>query len=198
MALDIACGMEALEQHDPPILHRDLKPTNIILDACGRAKVADFGLSRVLTPETMLELTPETGSYLYMAPEVVRHEVYATQADVWSWACCVSELLTGMKPYTERLLTPVQVALKVADGKLRPAIPATCPPGLAELLVSALDIDPLRRPSFAVTADVMRRVVEEEERREAAASGSGGGLGLTAAWNRWMMGSEKTSPKADE
>jgi len=75
MALDVACGMEALEQHEPPIVHRDLKPSNILLDASGRAKVADMGLARVLTPTALIQLTPETGSYLYMAPEVIRHEV---------------------------------------------------------------------------------------------------------------------------
>lgn len=184
MALDVAAGMEALEQHDPPILHRDLKPSNVMIDASGRAKVADMGLSRVLTPTAMMELTPETGSYLYMAPEVVRHELYATQADVWSWGCLASELLTGMRPYAERLLTPVQVALRVSEGGLRPAIPATCPPGLAELLASALDPAPMARPSFAVAAEVMRRVVEEEERKEAAAAGVA--AGVAAAWNRWM------------
>jgi serine/threonine protein kinase len=185
MALDVACGLEALEQHEPPILHRDLKPSNIMIDASGRAKVADMGLSRVLTPEALMELTPETGSYRYMAPEVVRHDLYATQADVWSWGCIVSELLTGVVPYSERHLTPIQVALAVADGGLRPIIPAECPPGLAELLVSILDADPMERPSAAVAAEVMRRVVEEEERKEAAERGVA--AGVTAAWNRWMM-----------
>lgn len=189
MALDVACGLEALEQHDPPILHRDLKPANIMIDASGRAKVSDMGLSRVLTPEALMELTPETGSYRYMAPEVVRHELYATQADVWSWGCLVSELLTGMQPYSERHLTPIQVALAVCDGGMRPVVPANCPPGLAELLVSILDADPMVRPSAAVCAEVMRRVVEEEERKEAAERGVA--AGVAAAWNRWMT---KPSP----
>lgn len=165
MALDVACGMEALEQHDPPIVHRDLKPGNVMIDATGRAKVADMGLARVLTHDALMSLTPETGSYLYMAPEVVRHELYATQADVWSWACLVSELLTGFKPYEERHLTPVQVALAVANGAIRPAVPAMCPPGVAEILVAALDQNPIERPSFAVVVAVMRRVVEEESAR---------------------------------
>ncbi len=184
MALDVACGLEALEQHEPPILHRDLKPSNIMIDSSGRAKVADMGLSRILTPQTMMELTPETGSYRFMAPEVVRHELYATQADVWSWGCLVSELLTGVVPYSERHLTPIQVALAVSEGNIRPIIPAECPPGLAELLVSILDQDPMVRPSAAVAAEVMRRVVEEEERKEAAEKGVA--AGVTAAWNRWM------------
>lgn len=50
MALDVARGMQALEESDPPVLHRDLKPSNVFVDARGRAKVADFGLARLLTP----------------------------------------------------------------------------------------------------------------------------------------------------
>ena len=50
-----------LPQHDPPILHRDLKPSNVFLDEGGRAKVADMGLARVLTPTALGSLTGETG-----------------------------------------------------------------------------------------------------------------------------------------
>ena len=51
----------AFPQHDPPILHRDLKPSNVFLDEGGRAKVADMGLARVLTPSALGSLTGETG-----------------------------------------------------------------------------------------------------------------------------------------
>lgn len=191
MALDVACGMESLEQHDPPIVHRDLKPSNVLLDGAGRAKVADMGLARMLTPNALINLTPETGSYLYMAPEVIRHELYATQADVWSWACLVCELLTQSKPYSERHLTPVQVALHVADGELRPAIPTELPTVLVELLQAALHSDPPARPSFAVIASVMRQVVQQEEQKQKLRSdGSShihGGVmhSVTSAWMRW-------------
>jgi serine/threonine protein kinase len=183
-ALDVACGMEALEQHDPPILHRDLKPANVLMSRSGRALVADFGLARVLTPDALVSLTPETGSYRYMAPECVRHEAYATQADVWSWACLCVETLASAVPYADRHLTPVQAALAVAEGDLRPDIPPACPPALAEMLRAAFDSDPLNRPSFAVIAAVLRRVLAEQEGKEAAAGG--GAAGVAAAWQRWM------------
>jgi serine/threonine protein kinase len=127
-----------------------------------------MGLARVLTPDALISLTPETGSYLYMAPEVVRHDLYATQADVWSWACLACETLSSMRPYAELHLTPVQVALSVAEGGQRPRIPVDCPPAVCELLEAALAFEPLDRPSFAVIAAVMRRVVEEEGSKEKA------------------------------
>lgn len=58
---DIASGMASLEQHDPPIVHRDLKPSNVLLDKDYRATVSDMGLARILSPDALVSLTPETG-----------------------------------------------------------------------------------------------------------------------------------------
>lgn len=65
--------MQALHGQKPCIMHRDLKPSNVFMDAGGSARVADFGLVRRLQPdESRATLTGETGTYLYMAPEVMR------------------------------------------------------------------------------------------------------------------------------
>lgn len=64
--------MCALEGSRPAILHRDLKPTNVYLDGGGACRVGDFGLARRLLAESRADLTGETGTYLYMAPEVMR------------------------------------------------------------------------------------------------------------------------------
>lgn len=180
VALDIACGMEVLEQHDPPVVHRDLKPSNVMMDLNFRAKVGDMGLARILTHSALLSLTPETGSYLYMAPEVMRHELYATQADVWSWGCLVCELLSGKKPYEERYLTPVQVALAVAENSLRPDIPTECPPRLMDVLSRALSPDPLDRPSFAVIVSVMKDVLREEAKQVNSVD-----VRQASGWRKW-------------
>lgn len=108
-----------------------------------------------------------------MAPEVIRHDTYATQADVWSWACLATETLISTRPYAELHLTPIQIALKVADGNLKPSIPSNCPEKLAGLLIACFDLNPLERPSFAVIAAMMRKIVEDEEQsRQAGASRS--------------------------
>lgn len=63
--MHVACGMQALEQMQPySCVHRDLKPSNVLWNGSDKWKVADMGLSRVLSPEAMVSLTPETGSYL--------------------------------------------------------------------------------------------------------------------------------------
>ena len=79
IALDIANGMAYL--HSKDVIHRDLKSTNVLIDENGRAKIADFGLS-VLFTSSGKDLTAETGTYRWMAPEVIRHEAYSSNADV--------------------------------------------------------------------------------------------------------------------
>lgn len=184
MALEVARGMQALEEHDPQILHRDLKPSNVFLGASGEAKVADFGLSRILTPAAMCCLTGETGSYLWMSPEVVRHEPYNSRSDVWSWGVMCVELLTQQRPYSALYATPVQLALQVAEGKLEPAIPQDCHPLLATVLAAAFDPDPLNRPSFGLIVSELGQVVEDVASAEAAATTEG-------HWARWFGGKQQ-------
>ena len=176
---DVASGMTALEQHTPPIVHRDLKPSNVLLDGGLRAKVSDMGLARILDEDALVSLTPETGSYLYMAPEVVCHCAYATQADVWSWGCLASEVLTLQRPYARRLLTPIQVALQVAEGDMRPDIPTDVPDKLTDLLRACFNFDPLHRPSFAIITNMMRSIVAEQCQREKKMNSSWGWFART-------------------
>ncbi|DBA76756.1 TPA: hypothetical protein ACH3X2_008784 [Trebouxia sp. C0005] len=115
MALGVARGMAALEENDPPIVHRDLKPTNVFIDAGGHARVADMGLARWLTPESMGVLTGETGTYLYMSPEMIRHELYNSRTDVYSWGVLLVELITQKIPYEDQHLTPLQVVFRTGS-----------------------------------------------------------------------------------
>jgi serine/threonine protein kinase len=89
IALDIANGMAYL--HSQAILHRDLKPSNVLLTNNKRAKISDFGMSVALTGQ---ELTAETGTYRWMAPEVIKHESYSSNADVYSFGIVLWQLIT--------------------------------------------------------------------------------------------------------
>lgn len=93
-ALDVARGMEACEKCRPPITHRDLKPSNIFLDASRNARVGDFGLARRLNLDGISSLTGETGTYVYMSPEMIKHDVYNSATDVWSWGVLTCELMS--------------------------------------------------------------------------------------------------------
>uniref|UniRef100_M4BAK5 Protein kinase domain-containing protein n=1 Tax=Hyaloperonospora arabidopsidis (strain Emoy2) TaxID=559515 RepID=M4BAK5_HYAAE len=104
LASQMTMGMNYL--HLCSIMHRDLKSGNVLIDSHGTAKISDFGLSCVLEIGSSSNLTAETGTYRWMAPEVIRHEPYSTKADVYSFGIVLWELLARDQPF--RGLTPIQ------------------------------------------------------------------------------------------
>jgi len=89
--IDIASGIAYLHNRMPRcLIHRDLKPNNILLTVSGRAKIADFGLSKFLSNHNdTFVMTGETGTYRYMAPEVIMHKEYNASVDVWSFGMII-------------------------------------------------------------------------------------------------------------
>lgn len=85
--------------HSHRILHRDLKPQNILLDKQHRAKLCDFGLARNMTIGTHV-LTSIKGTPLYMAPELMSEKPYDFLADLWSLGCIIYEMLAGEPPFS--------------------------------------------------------------------------------------------------
>lgn len=169
-ALEIATALAALEACEPAILHRDIKPSNVLVDGAGRARMSDFGLAR-RKPRSEAEglLTGETGTYLYMAPEIMRHEDYGPSADVWSFGVMMFEIITRQKPYSHTFMTPVQIALAVSGDKLRPNLPAYLPANLAKVVNDCCDFDATKRPSFSVVVRALEAIIPELKSRESKA-----------------------------
>ncbi|EMS64397.1 Serine/threonine-protein kinase HT1 [Triticum urartu] len=109
VAMDVSKGMSYLHQNN--IIHRDLKTANLLMDENGMVKVADFGVARVKVQSGVM--TAETGTYRWMAPEVIEHKPYDHKADVFSFGILLWELLTGKIPY--EYLTPLQAAVGVVQ-----------------------------------------------------------------------------------
>ncbi|XP_065173628.1 serine/threonine-protein kinase fused [Atheta coriaria] len=84
--------------HSNRVLHRDLKPQNILLDANNTAKLCDFGFARNMSTGTHV-LTSIKGTPLYMAPELIEEQPYDHNADLWSLGCIIYELLVGAPPF---------------------------------------------------------------------------------------------------
>ncbi|XP_045800102.1 serine/threonine-protein kinase STY13-like [Trifolium pratense] len=158
-AYEIAQAMQYLHEQKPKIIHRDLKPSNIFLDFELHVRVADFGHARFLGDGEMA-LTGETGTYVYMAPEVIRCEPYNEKCDVYSFGVILNELLTGKHPYIETEYGPAKIAMEVVEGKLRPTLPSRDDgeplAELIDLIRLCWDGNPSTRPSFDTISRLLK------------------------------------------
>lgn len=154
IAMSISKGMECLHHHN--IIHRDLKTANILMGDNHVVKIADFGVARVGSQEG--QMTAETGTYRWMAPEIINHKPYDHKADVFSFAIVLWELITLKVPYDN--MTPLQAALGVRQG-LRLEIPAGVHPGLSKLIEHCWDEDPDKRPVFAEIIIQLEDILQE-------------------------------------
>ncbi|KAL3528598.1 hypothetical protein ACH5RR_007920 [Cinchona calisaya] len=134
LALDAAKGLCYL--HSQKVVHRDVKTDNMLLDNSRRVKIIDFGVSRyeALNPT---EMTAQTGTTGYMAPEVLCSSPYDHKCDVFSFGICLWEIYCCARPNF--------------TTSFRPVIPENCPSSLANLMNDCWDADPKRRPEMAET-----------------------------------------------
>ncbi|KAI3994981.1 hypothetical protein MKX01_019795 [Papaver californicum] len=145
MALDIARGMNYLHRYNPPIVHRDLKSSNLFVDKNWRVKVGDFGLSR-LKHTTFLTTSTGYGTPQWMAPEVIRSEPADEKSDVYSFGVILWELATLKIPWKD--LNSMQVIAAVGFMDRRNEIPKDTDPLWASLIESCCHSDPKCRPTF--------------------------------------------------
>jgi len=116
--------------HDARIIHRDVKPENVLITPTGHVKVADFGLARAITARSQATTGVLIGSVSYLAPELVLNEGADARCDVYAVGAVMYEMLTGSKPHTGE--TPIQVAYQHVHADV-PA-PSSQVPGIPPYL----------------------------------------------------------------
>ncbi|GJY18526.1 PAS domain-containing protein tyrosine kinase family protein [Tanacetum coccineum] len=133
MAIDIAQGMNYLHHCHPPIVHRDLKSSNLLVDKNWTVKVGDFGLSRIKR-ETYLTTRNGNGTPQWMAPEILRNEQADEKSDVYSYGVVLWEIATRKISWDD--LNPMQVIGAVGFMNRRLQIPNYVNPQWASLIES--------------------------------------------------------------
>lgn len=144
MALDIAKGVYYLHSNKQPIMHRDLKSLNVLLDHALTAKLADFGWTRIKAKV----MTSKIGTYQWMAPEVIAGYKYTEKADVFSFGIILWELATRKPPYYG--IDGTEVSKKVVNEDYRPKLSEkdNVPGQFLELMRKCWARDPDKRPPF--------------------------------------------------
>ncbi|XP_010651999.1 serine/threonine-protein kinase STY13 [Vitis vinifera] len=143
LALDLSRGLSYL--HSKKIVHRDVKTENMLLDAHRTLKIADFGVARV-EAQNPRDMTGETGTLGYMAPEVLDGKPYNRKCDVYSFGICLWETYCCDMPYPD--LSFADISSAVVRQNLRPDIPRCCPSSLASIMRKCWDGNPDKRPDM--------------------------------------------------
>lgn len=138
--------LEALEHaHEKGVVHRDIKPQNIILLQDGTIKVTDFGIARLTTSETRTMTNTAIGSVHYIAPEQARGDLTDGKADIYSVGVMLYEMLTGKLPFEADSAVSVAIMqLQTEPSPLRD-INEEIPEGLEEITLKAMRKDPAQR-----------------------------------------------------
>mmetsp|Transcript_1898 Transcript_1898/g.3353 ORF Transcript_1898/g.3353 Transcript_1898/m.3353 type:complete len:304 (-) Transcript_1898:527-1438(-) len=161
VSLGLAEGLKYLASNN--VVHRDIKPANVLLGEDLRAMLTDFGFSRLA--DSSGNMTGETGSYKYMAPEVTRHSRYSTKADVYSFAVLINEIMCEERPFES--LLPIQAAVAVVKKGERPSQKKLKDENLKKLIQDCWQEAADRRPSWE---EIIERL---EACRDTALEGAG-------------------------
>ncbi|XP_010833312.1 PREDICTED: receptor-interacting serine/threonine-protein kinase 4 [Bison bison bison] len=170
---ETAVGMNFLHCMAPPLLHLDLKPANILLDAHYHVKISDFGLAKCngLSHSHDLSMDGLFGTIAYLPPERIREKsrLFDTKHDVYSFAIVIWGVLTQKKPFADEK-NILHIMVRVVKGH-RPELPPVCKPrpracrSLLRLMQRCWHGDPRERPSFqeitSETEDLCEKPDEE-------------------------------------
>ncbi|MDX8034750.1 serine/threonine-protein kinase [Lentzea sp. BCCO 10_0856] len=132
--------------HDRGVLHRDVKPSNVIVDGQGTAHLIDFGIARSKGDSTLTATGMMVGTPDFLAPETARGETASPASDSWQLAATVSYALTGHPPRGSRE-NPISSLMAAAQGEPITKLPQNSQH--ARLLLAAMDPEPGRRPTLA-------------------------------------------------
>ena len=143
IATDVADALEVA--HAARMIHRDVKPANVMLTPDGRTKLMDLGIARSLDGESITHASSILGTAGYVSPEQARGDPVDHRSDIYSLGCVLFEMLTGRQPF--EAADPLAVAFKhVHDAVIPPtSLEPSVPPALEGVILRAMEKDPTER-----------------------------------------------------
>jgi serine/threonine protein kinase len=141
VVVGIVLGMRHLHQNN--VIHRDLKPTNVLVDFQWQVRIADFGLSQIVDVD--LALSVGIGTPCYQSPEMMMGTHYSLSTDVYSFGCMCYEIFTGKKAIPGTTLGHLYTA---ASSGFRPEMPAQWSQWFRDLAGRSWEPEPAARPTF--------------------------------------------------
>ncbi|MBO4210722.1 protein kinase [Micromonospora echinofusca] len=172
----VAQAAQALHAaHNRGIVHRDVKPSNLLVQPDGTVVLVDFGVARSTNVTSITSTNAVPGTALYMAPEQAAGRPVSAATDIYALGAVAYCCLTGGPPFTGD--NPLQVAVRHLDDEPAP-LPPEIPAPVAELVSRALAKDPADRfPSAAAFAEAARAARQTLPGTPAAAAAAGAGTG---------------------
>ncbi|GAX76732.1 hypothetical protein CEUSTIGMA_g4179.t1 [Chlamydomonas eustigma] len=160
VSVDIMTALKYLHGLDIPVIHRDLKPGNVLIGHKGKAVISDFGLARLKYNSYLSSKRLDVGTVPYMAPECITEMCgkVSTQCDIYSFGVMLGEMLNHARPWSD-VPDQMSILFQVAYHKKRPDLtkdPNRCPPQLRDLVVKCWDQDPGIRPN---SSEVLQQLV---------------------------------------
>jgi serine/threonine-protein kinase len=170
--------------HARGLVHRDVKPANIMLMPDGRVKLMDLGIARAATSETLTQTAAMLGTAQYLSPEQAQGQEVDYRSDLYSLGCCLYEMLTGTVPF--RGATPVAIAYRhVREDPAPPRLlNPDIPPSLEAVCLKAMAKRPEDRYQ---TAAELRADLERVRTGQRVAAGPAGAGAATAAMATTML-----------
>ncbi|CAE7903713.1 unnamed protein product [Symbiodinium necroappetens] len=146
--------------HSRKMIHRDLKPMNLLLTKHHEVKVADFGISRMLAEADDYNMTGGIGTTRWMAPEVMRHMCYDEKVDIYAFGLIVYFMSSGRIPFHHLGLACQSLREQFRHGGEPRPLASECSPRLRPLMEAAWHVDPTRRPTAEELSEDLRHVVQ--------------------------------------
>jgi serine/threonine protein kinase len=149
-AAGIAGGIAAAlaYAHEQNIVHRDVKPSNVLIASGDRVKVADLGIAKLLSDEALIATTGVIGTAQYIAPEQARGDPVDGRADLYSLGCVLFEMLVGRPPFEGDAAALTYAHVHRLAPSVRSLVPAV-PEPLDALVAALLEKEPSARPQSA-------------------------------------------------